>query len=175
METTIDLSGKNTEELLSIRDDLNEKQKKITMERNELSKILRLCDSQLKEVDKDLKLITKEIKRREEIEEAKNIITTDISSIEGFESLSEDELSIITKNMDKTDYRKNGSYPRFNDLEKICKAVINMKKRYPTWILTNLAAGGQLDTFPPQIFYKYEYKDENDCYFNLGGIQVVRT
>ena len=61
-----------------------------------------------------------------------------------------------------------------------CKWFLNncntyLKKQYPTWTLTNLASGGQIDTFPPQIFYKYEYKDENDCYFNLGGIQVVRT
>lgn len=115
----------------------------------------------------------KETKRREDIEESKNIINENIKNIEGFTLLSEDELSIITKGMDRTDYRKHGQYPRFLDLERICKEVINMKQKYPKWKLTSLARGGQYDTLPPHTFYRYEYKDEYGYHFNLGGITVL--
>ena len=168
-----DLSGKSSQELDSIRTELNKKKTNIGSERVKISKTIRLYDSQLKDIEKDLKIIDREVKRREEIEEAKNIIGTDISSIEGFELLSNDELSIITTNMDKTDYRKHGVPIRFYDLERICREVINMKKKYPKWTLTSLARGGRYDTLPPHTFYRYEYKDEDGYYFNVGGIKLV--
>ena len=157
-EINLDLSGKTAEELESIKKELNEKKTTVSSERIQANKIVRLCDSQLRNIDKDLAIILKETKRREDIEESKNIINEDIRNIEGFTLLSEDELSIITKGMDRTDYRKHGQYPRFLDLERICKEVINMKKRYPKWSLTDLDRGGQYDTLPPHIFYKYGYK-----------------
>lgn len=174
-ESNPDLSGKTNEELVSIQNELNEKKQNIGQERIKVNKTLRLYDIQLKDIEKDLKIIINEIKRRKEIEEAKNIIGTDISSIEGFELLSEDELSVITTNMDRTDYRKHGVPIRFYDLERICKEVINIKKKYPKWTLTSLARGGQYDTLPPHTFYRYEYKDEYGCHFNLGGIQILSS
>lgn len=174
-ETNPDLSGKTNEELVSIQNELNEKKQNIGQERIKVNKTLRLYDSQLKDIEKDLKIIINEIKRRKDIEEMKNIIGTDISSIGGFELLSEDELSIISTKMDKTDYRKYGNYPRYLDLERICKEVINIKKKYPKWTLTSLARGGQYDTLPPHTFYRYEYKDEYGCHFNLGGIQILSS
>ena len=101
----------------------------------------------------------------------KNIIGQDIKNIEDFELLSEDELSIITKNMDRTDYRKHGVSIRFYDFERICREVIAMKKKYPKWTLIDLSrgVGVQYDTLPPHIFYSYEYKDEEGLYFKLGG------
>lgn len=166
-----DLSGKSSQELDSIRTELNEKKKNIVQERIKVNKSLRLYDSQLKDIERDLKIIDREVKRRQDIEEAKNIICSDIWSIVGFELLSEDELSIITTNMDRTDYRKHGVGIRFYDLDRICREVINIKQKYPKWTLTSLARGGQYDTLPPHTFYRYEYKDEDGCYFNLGGIK----
>lgn len=162
-----DLSGKTNEELTSLRTELDEKQTSIGNQVSELRKALRFLDKEIKEIDTNKKIILKEIKRREDIEEAKNVINEDIRSIEGFEMLSEDELSIITKNMDRTDYRKYGNCPRFYDLERICKEVIQMKTRYPKWTLKDLSRGGQYDTLPPQIFYRYEYKDEFGNYFKI--------
>lgn len=172
-ETNLDLSGKTAEELDSIKKKLTEQKTNVISERRKAIQITHVCDRQLRNIDKDLAIILKETKRREDFEEAKNIIGEDIKSIEGFELLSEDELSIITKNMDRTDYRKHGQYPRFLDLERICKEVIAMKKRYPKWSLTSLARGGQYDTLPPHTFYRYEYKDEYGSHFNLGGIQIL--
>lgn len=170
METKTDLSGKSSEELVSIQNELNEKKQNIGQERIKVNKTLRLCDSQLKDIEKDLAIILKEIKRREDIEEAKNIIGEDIKKMEGFELLSQDELFIITTKMNRTDYRKYGNYPRYLDLERLCKNVINIKKLYPKWTLTSLAIGSQYDTLPTHTFYRYEYKDEYGYEFNIGGI-----
>lgn len=70
-EQTIDLSGKTIEELVSIRNEFNEKRKIIGDERIKVNKTLRLCDSQLKDIEKYLKMIDREVKRRQDIEEAK--------------------------------------------------------------------------------------------------------
>ena len=175
-EINLDLSGKTAEELDSIKKELTEQKTNVISERRKAIQITHVCDRRLRNIDKDLAIILKETKRREDIEESKNIINEDIKNIEDFTLLSEDELSIITKNMDRTDYRKQiGDYPRFLDLERICKEVIAMKKRYPKWSLTMLIRGGQYDTLPPHTFYKYEYKDEEGCYFDIGGIKVIRN
>ena len=172
METKTYLSEKSSEELASLTNQLNTQLNDLKNKRLELNKMRREADKDFDEKTAKLKQIINEIKRREDLEEAKNIIGTDISSIEGFELLSEDELSVITTKMDRTDYRKYGKYPRYLDLERICKEVINIKKKYPKWTLTSLARGGQYDTLPPHTFYRYEYKDEHGCNFNLGGINV---
>ena len=174
-EINLDLSGKTAEELDSIKKKLTEQKTTVSSERRKAVKIAHVCDRQLRNIDKDLAIILKETKCREDIEESKNIINEDIRNIDGFTLLSEDELSIITKNMDRTDYRKHGQYPRFLDLDRICKEVIAMKKRYPKWSLTDLDRGGQYDTLPPHTFYKYGYKDEEGCYFDIGGIKVIRN
>ena len=69
--------------------------------------------------------------------------------------------------MDKTDYRKYGDYPRWIDLEKICKEVITMKKRYPTWVLMDLEKSSQTNTLPPQSSYYYKFKDQFADYLIL--------
>lgn len=172
-ESNQDLYRKSTEELVSLKSQLNTQLCEFSIKKQNLDKERRIVTKKIEEIEKNIKLIFKEIKRREDIEEAKNIIGEDIKKMEGFELLSEDELSIITTKMDKNDYRKYGNYPRYLDLERICKEVINMKKKYPKWTLSELSRGGQYDTLPPHTFYKYEYKDEYGCHFNFGGIQVL--
>jgi hypothetical protein len=75
--------------------------------------------------------------------------------------------------MDKTDYRKNGNYPRWYDLERLVNEVIVFKKLYPGWILESLARGGQYDTLPPQTFYRYTYKSPHGHYMSMGGIERI--
>ena len=77
--------------------------------------------------------------------------------------------------MDKTDYRKYGEYPRWIDLDKIIKYVINIKKQYTTWTLLSLSRGGQLDMLPPDTFYRYVFKDDRDNYFTIGCIVVLTS
>lgn len=157
-----DLSEKTIEELISSKTELNNTRLEIGKEYVDIKKKYRSVENEISNIDKNLKIILEEIKRRND----ELTIDENIKKIEGFDLLSKDELLIITTNMDKTDYRKNGDYPRFYDLERICKEIIVMKKRYPRWTLTNLGRGGQYDTLPPLTFYRYEYKDEFNCSFN---------
>lgn len=174
MELNLDLSKFTFDELKALKNEQGTQLVDLSEEKNKLTKQLRIVTKNFQNIEKNIKLILTEIKRREDIEEAKNIIGEDIRNIDGFELLSEDELSIITTKMDKTDYRKYGDYPRYLDLERICKEVIKMKKRYPKWKLLHLASGGQYDSMPPQTFYRYEYQDEYNNIFDIGGIKLVR-
>lgn len=164
------LSGKTVEELDIIKEELTRERIIIEDEKIRVRKSLSLCDAKLKEIDKNIKIIFTELKRREDIEEAKTLFNL---SIEGIDLLSKDELLVITKNMDRTDYRKNGVSTRFRDFERICKEVINTKKKYSKWTLTSLLKEAQYDTFPPSIIYRYEYKDEDERYFYVGGINII--
>lgn len=174
-QNKLDLSVKTSEELELITKNLIETKDSIKSEIVKLTKTINNYNKDLHMIDKDLKIIVKELTLRKDIKESKKIINEEIKTIEGFKLLSEDELSIITTKMDKTDYRKHGNYPRYLDLERICEEVINMKKKYPKWTLSYLSRAGQYDTLPPHTFYKYEYKDEYGDHFNLGGIKPLTT
>jgi len=175
IKTKVDLSEKNSEELVYLKTELNAQLSDLRVKKQNLQNEILIVTKKFEDIDKNINLILKEIKRREYNEESKNIIGEDIKSIEDFELLSEDELSIITKNMDRTDYRKHGIQNRFYDLERICREVIAMKKKYHKWTLIDLSrgVGVQYDKLPPHIFYRYEYKDEDGCDFKLGGITII--
>jgi len=160
------LYEKTQEELNALNISLNEKKRNIKIEREVAKNALRVVEKKLSEVEDKLKRISQENIRRENIAESKTMIGEKERNIDGFNLLTEDELSVIAKNMNKTDYRKYGvNYPRWLDLETIIKTVVEMKKRYPKFTLTNLDIGGQIDMLPPQTFYKYEFTDEYDCTF----------
>lgn len=112
-QNKLDLSVKTSEELELITKNLIESKDSIK------SQIVKLTKT-INNYDKDLKIIVEELTLREDIKESKKIINEEIRTIEGFELLSEDELSIITTKMDKTDYREYGKcpryYPRYLDL-----------------------------------------------------------
>lgn len=166
-----DLSGKSKEELDEIKSELIKKQCKLGLEINNIDKRKKELNTNYEQIIKDIKQVDIEIKRRKDSEDAKLILTPEISAIEGFELLGEDELSIITKKMDRTDYGYR--YPMFNDLDRICKEVIQIKRRYPKWTLTDMSKGGQIDTLPPYIYYRYEYEDEHGSHFDIGGIKFT--
>lgn len=159
------LYEKTQEELNALHDTLNEQKKTIKREKQIARNTMYIIEKELSDVEDKLNRILQENKRREDIEEAKTMIGEKEKNIDGFDLLNEDELSVISKNMNKTDYRKHGAYPRWLDLETIIKTVVGMKKRYPNFTLTNLDIGGQIDTLPPQTFYRYEFTDEYDCRF----------
>jgi predicted DNA-binding protein YlxM (UPF0122 family) len=159
------LYEKTQEELNALNISLNEKKRNINIEREVAKNALRVVEKKLSEVEDNLNRILREFKRREDISESKTMIGEKEKNIDGFNLLSEDELSVIAKNMNKTDYRKYGQYPRWLDLENIIETVVEMKKRYPKFTLTNLDIGGQIDVLPPQTFYRYEFTDEYDCTF----------
>ena len=152
----LDLTGKSNEEVDSIKTELTKRKYELGIE--------------IRKINYDIKLVEEEVEKRKVAEYAKLILSSEISSIEGLELLREDELSIIIKKMDRTYYGSH--YPRLRDLERICKEVIRMKKQYPKWTLINLSNGGQQDSIPPYIFYRYEYKDECGNCFDIGGLKL---
>jgi hypothetical protein len=159
------LYEKTQEELNALIISLNEKKKTVKREKEIARNTMYIIEKELSDVEDNLNRILREFKRREDISESKTMIGEKEKNIDGFNLLSEDELSVIAKNMNKTDYRKYGQYPRWLDLENIIKTVVEMKKRYPKFTLTNLDIGGQIDVLPPQTFYRYEFTDEYDCTF----------
>ena len=169
-----DLSQKTSEELILLNEEICNNLHIITKKQIAHSKAGRMLELDKKGLDAQMKEIVKETTRRKNLEETNHIITEDIRSIAGFDTLSENELLIISTKMDRTDYRKYGEYPRWLDLRKIVETVIDMKQRYPKWILSNLSRGGQLDTLPPETFYTYEFKDEANMYAKIGGIQIIK-
>ena len=148
-------------ELIQVDAELKELNK-IYMEHR---KKVTLCENKKKE-------LSKEIKKLEDIIEAENVFES-VQGVEGFETLLKEELVAILNGMDKTDYRKYGNYPRWYDLERLVKQVIEFKKLYPGWILERLGSGGQYDTLPPQTFYRYSYKTPQGHYMTFGGIEVL--
>ena len=163
----IDFTEKTFQDLLTLQKELKEKNHFLTTERIKAVKVVRDIEKDVRKIDYELKFILKEILHRENINEAKNMISEYIKSIENFDLLNGDEIVLITNKMDKTDYRKYGDYPRWIDLEKICKEVIQMKKRYPNWKLMDLEKSRQTTTMPPQSFYYYKFKDEFADYLIL--------
>jgi len=131
----------------------------------ETEKKRRLCESRKRD-------IKKEIKRLEDLVEKENVFET-VKDVEGFETLSPSELDAISNGMDKTDYRIYGNYPRWIDLERLVKEVIEFKKHYPGWVLDRVNKSGQYDTLPPQSFYKFTYNTPHGHYMSYGGIEPV--
>jgi uncharacterized protein (UPF0216 family) len=119
-------------------------------------------------VKKDL---LKRIKQLEDIIESENIFES-VQNLDGFNMLNNDELVVISKGMDKTDYRKYNQ-PRWMDLKSIVENVIKIKKLYAGWVLKNVSQAGQYDCMPPQNFYSYKYKTPEGNYFNCGGIERI--
>jgi hypothetical protein len=163
----IDLSSKTFEELLNLQKELKEKMRLLTTERIKAVKVVRDIEKDVRKTDDILKNILKEILHHETIDETKIMISEYVKNIENIDLIHGDELLLITNKMDKTDYRKYGDYPRWLDLEKICKEVIMMKKRYPNWKLMDLEKSRQTNTLPPQSFYYYKFKDKFADYLIL--------
>ena len=136
-------------------------------EYSEISKKIRLCEN----INSDL---LKQIKHLETIVESENAVET-VKYIEGFDSLSQEELVSISNGMDKTDYRKhNNTFPRFYDLERLIKETIEIKQQYPGWILDKVQKSGHYDTLPPQSFYNFTFKTHLGHYMSFGGIKIIR-
>ena len=66
-----------------------------------------------------------------------------------------------------------GMQDKFGQILVPVEEVIEMKKKYPKWTLTDLATGGQYDTLPPYTHYNYEYKDEYCNHFNIRALNVM--
>jgi len=166
-------SEKTSEALISMYQELNKKNKTLETEKISLSRDITIIEKEQKVIYDYKNKILIEIQRREAVEETRNMLSEEIKHIENFELLNETEFAIITSKMDKTDYTKYGDFPRWIDLRRICKEVIDIKKTYPKWTLTNLEKGNrQYSKVPPHTYYKYEYKNEYNINLYLGNINL---
>ena len=168
--TELECYSKTVEELELIHTYLKEQHEELRSQLEKNNAERKQINSNTIAINVSLKIVLNELKRRDDILNSVHVFD-DVRHLDGFDLLSEPELTIISTKMDREDYRQYGR-PRWMDVEMICKSVIEMKKRYPTWQLQNLSKAGQYDTLPPGNFYKYEYKDEYDCHFDIGGIKV---
>jgi hypothetical protein len=131
----------------------------------ETEKKKRLCESRKRD-------IKKEIKKLEDLVEQENVFET-VKDVEGFETLSSSELNAISNGMDKTDYTMFGKYPRWIDLERLVKYVIQFKKLYPGWILDRVIKLDQAETLlKSPTFYKFTYNTPLGHYMSSGGIEL---
>ncbi len=155
-------------EIVRVREELSQVENQL----KELNKIYMENRKKVTSCENRKKELSKEIKKLEDVIESENVFES-VQNIEGFDTLLQEELVAISNGMDKTDYRKNGNYPRWYDLERLVKEVIAFKKLYPGWILESLTRGGQYDTLPPQTFYRYTYKTPHGHYMSMGGIERI--
>jgi hypothetical protein len=171
-EESLDLSEKSIVELNDLYAVFHMKKATLHTEKTKLEKDTLFINKKIKYVDDNLTNILKEILRHKDIEESKHMINDKIKSIDDFELLSEREIAVITTKMDKTDYRHYGKYPRWLDLERIIKEIIDIKKRYPAWTLKKMAKEGEDYAIPPKNVYIYEFTDEYNTVLNVGSARV---
>jgi hypothetical protein len=107
--------------------------------------------------------IKKQIKKLTEIIEAGSILKY-VENIEGIDTLTNEELTAIYTGIDKTDYNEDSYlkssgkvYARFIDLERVVKMTIDIKKKYPGWILDSLKWSCSEDSLPPRNYYSSKY------------------
>jgi len=157
-------------EIINLRAKLSE----FESEYKELNKIYVEYRKKMELCESNKKKLIREIKKLEDIIESENIFES-VKETEGFDTLLKEELVAISNGMNKTDYRKYANYPRWYDLERLVKEVIEFKKLYPGWILDYIEQKGAYDTLPPETYYKYTYKTPQGHYMSHGGIELLSS
>jgi len=107
-----------------------------------------------------------QIKKLQEIIES-GTISKYVENIEGVDTLTKEELTTIYTGIDKTNYNEDPYlnsygkvYPRFIDLERVVKMTIDIKKKYPGWILDSLNSlkwSCSEESLPPRNYYSSKY------------------
>ena len=87
-----------------------------------------------------------------------------ISQIPDFHLLSINELKVITKCINTTDYTNYGS-PRIKELKSVITFVLQIKKLYPTWKLDMLRIKAQYGSFLPKNLYEYRFLTPEGIHF----------
>ena len=170
----LDCYSNSKEELAVLKSMLDQEIKLHNKEIMKHTNELRLINRTKKIAREKLICIETELQRRENIEHNVHIFDDCRTELDGFSLLSELELTIISTKMCRQDYRSYGC-PRWRDVVSICKTVIDMKQKYPNWKLANMFIVGHSGTTPPITFYKYEYVDADDCHFDVGGMNILKT
>lgn len=148
----------------------------------ELYRIYTENAKKIREYEKKKRDLSNEMKRLEDIIESEKM-HSNVSWIEGFDTLLPEEFVVIVTGMDQTDYRSmtvrmtgrkpDENQPRYIDLERLVREAIEFKKQYPGWILEKMTKSGQYDCFPPKSFYLFTYKTPHGHHMSHGGIELL--
>jgi hypothetical protein len=95
-----------------------------------------------------------------------------IKSKNGFGLLTQNELMVIIKGIDKTDYNKYKRY-RFSDVDRIVDNILQVKLPYPSWELKQLKKCGMIDSMSPYC-YEMDFKTPEGLIFSRGGIKALK-
>ena len=154
-----------------------EKEENMRTEYEKIQKELKANELEKKDLFKTLSYVQREVKLNEtkykelvnKISYYEDLINTKETflciSPDKIKMFSEDELTAITKGMDKKDYRKLINGPRWFSLEKIMDDVIKVKQKYPEWGLKEVIKIGHIDGLPPIMNYNYTFEHDGDVYY----------
>jgi hypothetical protein len=110
-------------------------------------------DKQIKDYDEKIANLGKVIQNLKDM-----IACGNLDSTRGYNELTENEQNLIVNGMDKTDYTPyDDKVPRWYDLEKLIKQVLDFKLKYPDWILKSVQKLAKSNTIPPKNYYKLTY------------------
>lgn len=155
------------ESLNSERDTLKNEGTQLQKQSRELRKLINLKEASLQTCERRIFQI-------KNILFSQNIFNEEtMSKFTDFHLLSADELTLIIKGLDKTDYTKYGK-PRIMDLENVVNFILRIKKLYSTWNLDLLQKTGQQDSLPPGNIYEYTFITPEGHRFIYGGLQIIR-
>ncbi len=150
------------EQLITELEEVDKQMKEVGTQLKECDEISSKHRRTLRMLQCQRKKLSQEIKKLEDLEMFGSL------EVEGF---LKDEIDAIYKDIDKTDYRKSDrNLPRLHDLGRILEEVREIKKCYPGWILHSMCNSGQLDLYPPHIFYQYTFKTDKGHLINFGGL-----
>jgi hypothetical protein len=110
-------------------------------------------EKQIKDYEEKIDYLGKVIQNLKDM-----IACGNLDSTPGYNELTENEQNLIVNGMDKTDYTAyEEEAPRWYDLEKLIKQVLDFKLKYPDWTLKSVQKSAQSNTIPPKNYYKLTY------------------
>lgn len=153
---------------------LNKERDALKLEKDQLTEKYNSLIYQKATVDRRLKEYEKKIAQIKISLESKIMFNEEIiAKFADFHLISVDEQTIISNNIDKTDYTRYGR-PRYIDLEDVINIILKIKRMNPTWKLRGMGMRntGQMDCMPPQNMYEFIFITQEGFCFRYGGMLV---
>ena len=148
------------------RDALKLEKERLTMTYNSLIYQRATVDRRLNECEKKITQIKTSL-------DSKNMFNEEIiAKFADFHLISVDEQTIISNNIDKTDYTRFGR-ARYIDLEDVIDTILTIKRTNPTWELRDIQNTGHLDKMPPYNIYEFTFITQEGFCFRYGGMQAL--
>ena len=154
------------------------KMEELTLNLNKLKGELHIADTLFKRASKMLqeaqdnktmyvsmkKDIANKITKMEELIELNEMFVLGSYHNSNESTLLKEELIAIAQGMNKTDYRQHGNFPRYIDLDRLIREVVDLKQIYTGWILERVQQAFSYDSLPPKTSYSYTFKTPHGHY-----------